>query len=114
MLEELLDRFGDPPKSVLNLLAVADLKVKAHKVYVKEIVERPEELRLYLYEKARLNPAEFQTFISRFDGRMRFLAGEKPSFLYRRAKNSRDDENVIELVGVILEEMQALREEEDK
>ena len=41
MLEELLDRFGDPPKSVLNLLAVAELKVKAHRVYVKEIAERP-------------------------------------------------------------------------
>ena len=30
MLEELLDRFGEPPKAVLNLLAVAKLKALAH------------------------------------------------------------------------------------
>ena len=114
MLEELLDRFGDPPKSVLNLLAVADLKVKAHQVYVKEITERPEEIRLYLYEKARLSPARFPEFIGRFGGRMRFLTGEKPSFLYRRVKNSREEENILELVGSLLEEMQALREEENQ
>lgn len=114
MLEELLDRFGEPPKSVMNLLAVADLKIKAHRVYVKEIVERPEEIRLYLYEKARLNPAEFPAFIGSFGGRMRLLTGEKPSFLYRRVKNSREEENVMELVRNILDRMQILREEQNK
>lgn len=114
MLEELLDRFGEPPKSVMNLLAVAELKIKAHGVYVKEIAERPDELRLYLYEKAKLNPAEFPAFIESFGGRMRFLTGEKPSFLYRRLKNSREEENVMELIKDILGRMKALREEEDK
>ena len=93
---------------------MADLKVKAHQVYVKEITERPEEIRLYLYEKARLSPARFPEFIGRFGGRMRFLTGEKPSFLYRRVKNSREEENILELVGSLLEEMQALREEENQ
>ena len=45
---------------------------------------------------------------------MRFLSGVKPSFLYRRQKNSREEEQVMELVGSILERMQELREEEDK
>ena len=40
MQDELLDRFGDLPRPVQNLLAVADLKVKAHHVYVKELVEQ--------------------------------------------------------------------------
>ena len=37
MLEELVDRFGEPPKSVQNLLAVAELKALAHRAYVTEI-----------------------------------------------------------------------------
>ena len=45
---------------------------------------------------------------------MRFLTGEKPSFLYRRLKNSREEENVMELIKDILDRMKALREEEDK
>ena len=37
MLEELIDRFGEPQKSVLSLLRVARLKALAHAVYITEI-----------------------------------------------------------------------------
>ena len=33
MLEELIDRFGDPPKSVENLLYIARVKSMAHHLY---------------------------------------------------------------------------------
>ena len=112
MQDELLDRFGDLPRPVQNLLAVADLKVKAHHVYVKELVERPDEIRLVLYEKARLNPAAFPAFIESFGGRMKFVTGEKPALYYRRKKNSRGEEtDAMKLLGEILENMQALLEE---
>ena len=112
MLEELLDRFGDAPKSVLNLLAVAELKVRAHKVYVQEVLERPEEIRFLLYKKAKLNPAAFPEFISHFGGRMKLVTGEKPGLFYRRTKNSRDKEkDSMELIGGILEQMQIVLEE---
>ena len=112
MQDELLDRFGDLPRPVQNLLAVADLKVKAHHVYVKELVERPDEIRLVLYEKARLNPASFPAFIESFGGRMKFVTGEKPALYYRRKKNSRGEEtDAMKLLGEILENMQALLEE---
>ena len=35
MLEELIDRFGDPPKSVENLLWIAKVKAKAHSCFLK-------------------------------------------------------------------------------
>ena len=112
MQDELLDRFGDLPRPVQNLLAVADLKVKAHHVYVKELVERPDEIRLVLYEKARLNPAAFPAFIESFGGRMKFVTGEKPALYYRRKKNSRGEEtDAMKRLGEILENMQALLEE---
>ena len=34
MLEELLDRFGEMPKAVLNLLVIARMKAQAHRCYV--------------------------------------------------------------------------------
>ncbi|HIT66668.1 MAG TPA: transcription-repair coupling factor [Candidatus Merdisoma merdipullorum] len=111
MQDELLDRFGDLPKPVQNLLAVADLKIKAHHVYVKEIVERPEEIRMTLYEKARLNPAAFPEFISGFGGKMKFATGEKPALYYRRQRNSRGEEtDTMKLLGEILERMRVLLE----
>ena len=96
MQDELLDRFGDLPRPVQNLLAVADLKVKAHHVYVKELVD----------------PAAFPAFIESFGGRMKFVTGEKPALYYRRKKNSRGEEtDAMKLLGEILENMQALLEE---
>ncbi len=111
MQDELLDRFGDLPRAVQNLLAVANLKIVAHRVYVKEIVEKPEEIKLSLYEKARLNPAAFPDFLAGFEGRMKFVRGEKPAFLYRRQKNSRkEEEDSLELAKMLLERMQVLVE----
>ena len=112
MQDELLDRFGDLPKAVQNLLAVACLKIRAHNVYVKEIVEKPDEIRLALYEEAKLNPAAFPEFLARFNGRMKFIKGEKPAFCYRRQKNSRGEEaDPLKLAESILDKMQDLLEE---
>ena len=112
MQDELLDRFGDLPKAVQNLLAVACLKIRAHNVYVKEVVEKPDEIRLALYEKAKLNPAAFPEFLARFNGRMKFIKGEKPAFCYRRQKNSRGEEaDPLKLAESILDKMQDLLEE---
>ena len=112
MQDELLDRFGDLPKAVQNLLAVACLKIRAHNVYVKEIVEKPDEIRLALYEKAKLNPAAFPEFLASFNGRMKFIKGEKPAFCYRRQKNSRGEEaDPLKLAESILDKMQDLLEE---
>ena len=41
MLEELIDRFGDPPKPVENLLYIAKIKSLAHEVYMTEISQKP-------------------------------------------------------------------------
>ena len=40
MLEELLDRFGEMPKAVMNLLSIARLKALAHRCYVTEIKQK--------------------------------------------------------------------------
>ena len=72
-------------------------------------MERPDEIRILLYEKARLNPAAFVDFIAGFGGRMKFVKGEKPAFYYRRQKNSRGkEEDAMELLGEILNKMELL------
>ena len=48
MLEELIDRFGDPPKSVENLLWIAKVKAKAHSCFLKEVTQKGENIRLSL------------------------------------------------------------------
>ena len=56
MLEELIDRFGEPPKSVISLLNVARLKAAAHSVYIKEIKQNGQILKI---TASRLNNKKF-------------------------------------------------------
>lgn len=41
MLEELIDRFGDPPTAVMNLLEITLLRGLAHSLYITEVKARP-------------------------------------------------------------------------
>ena len=46
LLDEMIDRFGEPPKAALNLLAVARMKVRACKLGIESIQRRGEEVAL--------------------------------------------------------------------
>ena len=66
MLEELIDRFGEPPRAVLNLLAIARLKALAHQAYITEIKQIGKKYRLTMYEHADLNPAALAALIATY------------------------------------------------
>ena len=51
--EEFIDRFGEPPKPVLNLLQIALLKAKAHEVFLVSVEQKGEQLLLTPYAKAK-------------------------------------------------------------
>ena len=51
--EEVIDRFGEPPKPVLNLLQIALLKAKAHEVFLVSVEQKGEQLWLTPYAKAK-------------------------------------------------------------
>ena len=81
MLEELLDRFGEPGKAVLNLLAIAKLKAIAHQGYVTEIKQTGKTVRFTLYEKARLNPVGFPALMQKYRRGLQFKNEQEPKFI---------------------------------
>lgn len=46
MIDELVDRFGEPPKSVMNLLNIAILKAKAHEAFIMEVASKKSSFSL--------------------------------------------------------------------
>ena len=87
MLEELLDRFGEPPKSVQNLLMIAQLKARAHGLFIKEIKQTGNELKIVTFT---MDP-------------------EQPYFVYALKRNTREkDRDVLEVLSELLEKMQIL------
>lgn len=121
MLEELIDRFGDLPKSVENLLFIAKIKTMAHACYFTEIAQKADVLRMTLHEKAKINPAKIPEFVALFDNRMKFSADKKaPSFSYALKLNSREKKKEIQTVledilkkAVILREQVSSDEEKE-
>jgi transcription-repair coupling factor (superfamily II helicase) len=81
MLEELLDRFGEPGKAVLNLLAIAKLKAIAHQGYVTEIKQTGKTVRFTLYEKARLNTEGFPALMQKYRRGLQFKNEQEPKFI---------------------------------
>lgn len=101
MLEELIDRFGDPPKSVENLLYIAKIKSMAHQLYFTEVSGKGDALRFTLYEKARIDVTKIPEFVAGFGQDVKFTADAKaPYFTYFLKKNSRsknvDEKEVLE------------------
>ena len=112
MLEELIDRFGELPKSVENLLFIAKIKTMAHRVFFTEIAQKNNTLKFTLYEKAKINPAKIPDFVAAYDGRMTFAMDKKaPYFIYQLKANSRDKKvNIKELLEKILQDARVLLE----
>ena len=81
MLEELIDRFGEPTKAVLNLLAIARLKALAHQGYVTEIKQIGKDVRITLYEKAKLDPAGIPAIMAQYRRGLQFKADHEPKFI---------------------------------
>ena len=106
MTEELIDRFGDIPKKVQQLLVIASLKSLAHSVYVTAIEQKGEEIRFTMYEKAKIDPSGIPKFLDSYKNDLIFRAEEPPYFLYcRKGRNKKSNtENVLDTVRRILEE----------
>lgn len=56
MLDELIDRFGDPPRAVLQLLMVARIKNAARQLGIAEVIMNKAELQLNMSDKPCIDP----------------------------------------------------------
>ncbi len=110
MLEELIDRFGEPPKSVSNLLAIALLKAKAHACYYTEIKETGQKIKFVFYCQANINPANINQMAEKYHGALQFVKDSKaPYFEFTKGTNSRQKTvGILEQVDQILEDTRTL------
>ncbi|MFT4107314.1 MAG: transcription-repair coupling factor [Lacrimispora sp.] len=108
MQDELMDRFGDIPRPLENLLKVAALKALAHSAYVTEVNINRQEIRLTMYKNAKLNAEKIPELILRYKGDLKLQTGDEPVFRYldRRKNNSIDV--MVEQTQVILKEIYEL------
>lgn len=106
MQDELLDRFGDIPTQVENLLQVVLLKAAAHEVYITEISGTKDRLKVMMYGEAKIDVERIPILVREYKGRLKFIPGDNPHFIYS-PKPSED--GVIERARKLVEAMSTLK-----
>ena len=91
MQDELMDRFGDIPRSVENLLKIARLRAAAHRAFVTEVFVNRQEVRLTMFPRAELKTEGIPELIGRYKGGLKLVPGETPVFHYIDRRNKNQD-----------------------
>ena len=107
--DELIDRFGDIPKAVQNLLSISLLRVMAHSLYVTDLSGNKQEIKLKMYRNAQVHVENIPQLLKQYGGRLKFTAGEEPCFTYtERNKVNKDVDAVFNTVKILLNDIKLL------
>lgn len=80
--DELIDRYGDIPKPVQNLLDIALYKARASKLGILSFIIKPEEARFVFSESAPIDGSRLYMSIGRMEGAS-FIGGERVSLIIK-------------------------------
>ncbi|MBR6360322.1 MAG: transcription-repair coupling factor, partial [Clostridia bacterium] len=93
--DELIDRFGEPPKSVLGLIRISTVRFKAAEIGVYEISSESGRL---VFKADELGPEVVPEIVRRFGDRVRFSPGAGKPYFSIGLKDGEDNLTMIEKV----------------
>lgn len=112
MQDELIDRFGDIPKTVHNLLTVALIKSMAHKRYIVEVSNKNKWIKLIMYEKASVNVGKIPEIIQKYNKKMTITPDKNPYFTYFLDETLHDINKLKEIILMLLQDIDFILEED--
>ena len=105
LTDELIDRYGDPPRQVNNLIAVALLRDQAARCGIRELTQKGSNV---IFSLSSFDLRRVSTLCSqdRWKGRILFSAGEKPALTLRLKKG----EDPLKFARLMVEDYAASEE----
>ena len=97
--DELIDRFGEPPELVIQLMTVSLLKTRCIELGIQEVTERNERLILYTGVS---RPDMLLCLVSKFGNRVSNIGGEKPCVTLKTDEKA----PTLDLLGEVLCELE--------
>ncbi len=98
VLDELIDRYGDPPKSVLGLVQIALLRNRASRLGIKEIKQMGVKMQFYI---TTLEPRQIAALADKYKSKVRFVDELKPYFAVTLGKQQKSAELMQEVIEVL-------------
>ncbi len=109
MREELLDRFGEIPKSAENLLRIALIRAHAHRLYMPEVKGKNEAIQFNMRTDAPIRVEMIPALLQACGDKLTFEPKGTPSFRMRYKKCGvieKDEETLLSLTEEILDKME--------
>ena len=78
ILDELIDRYGEPPTKVISLLDIAYSGKQAQRVGIEQITENGDQLKLWLSERVQMQLLSSVFEAPEYRDKIVFNAGQKP------------------------------------
>jgi len=107
LTDELIDRYGDPPRPVNNLIAVALLRSHAAQCGIKELTQKGSNL-VFALDTFQLQRVSALCAQKRWQGRVLFSAGEQSALTLRLKKG----EDPLKFARLLVEDYRKTGEEE--
>ena len=84
--DELIDRFGDIPQPVENLIRIAQLRGITRRLGISHLSLRAEGLRMKLSQQNMPDPGLFYTAVTMTDDRLKFAVTRAPELLFQQPR----------------------------
>ncbi len=91
ILEEVRDRFGEPPREFMRLIDVACIKAKAHSAYITDIKYFNGELKVYIADGAPVNMERLGKLLKRSKGRLKVFTEKQSGVKMAAAKTVQEE-----------------------
>lgn len=85
LVDEVLDRFGNPPAAVENLFSVAKLKLMAKAIGIASMAPERQEVVARLFSGLSLDADKVASLIGKYPGFFRYQPGRIPVLRWRKA-----------------------------
>lgn len=91
IMEEVRDRFGEPPKSFVRLLDIAYLKALAHSAYITDVKYLADEVRFIMLPDAPVHAQRVDALLKSYNGKLRLITGKYVGFALKTSKTVQDE-----------------------
>ena len=108
--DEMLDRFGDIPKAVRNLMNIAALKAAAHRGSISEIKQLGDKVRLTVAPLPKFDVASLPLIIGRHGGE--FTVQKMPEGVTFMYKGDLKEKNLLKSLKTFVSELAETNEKE--
>ena len=100
IIDELIDRYGDIPKEVMNLLDVARIKILARSLKILNVTQKGDNVIFEFDDPETIKEGKVQILIDIYKSRIFFSSGIKP-YITLKLQSKKDSDIVEEVVKIL-------------